>query len=78
MTTGSDTTLVTNVRHYRALKDAYESLLKVKNGLDTSLPTDLISADLHEAVNALSSITGMDITTDEVLGNIFKNFCIGK
>lgn len=69
--------LVTNVRHYEALKHAGESLLAVQQGLDDGIPTDLVAQDLREALYYLGSITG-EITTDEVLGSIFSRFCIGK
>ncbi len=72
-----DTVMVTNVRHYEALKHASLSLLAVRRGLDESVPTDLVAQDLREALYYLGSITG-EITTDEVLGNIFGRFCIGK
>ena len=69
--------LVTNVRHFEALKHASESLLAVSKGLDDGIPTDLVAQDLREALYYLGSITG-EITTDEVLGSIFGRFCIGK
>lgn len=72
-----DATLVTNVRHYEALMHASESLVHVKQGLEMNIPTDLVSQDLRQALYHLGSITG-EITTDEVLGNIFSRFCIGK
>ena len=72
-----DATLVTNVRHYEALLHASESLKQVQQGLEIDTPTDLISQDLREALYYLGSITG-EITTDEVLGNIFSRFCVGK
>ena len=72
-----DTVMVTNVRHYEALKHASESLSAVRCGLDEGVPTDLVAQDLREALYYLGSITG-EITTDEVLGNIFGRFCIGK
>ncbi len=72
-----DTVMVTNVRHYEALKHASESLSAVRRGLDGGVPTDLVAQDLREALYYLGSITG-EITTDEVLGNIFGRFCIGK
>lgn len=75
--THPDVTLVTNVRHYEALTHASESLNQVKEGLEMSISTDLISQDLREALHYLGSITG-EITTDEVLGTIFSRFCIGK
>ena len=73
----SDTTLVTNQRHVQALADARTSLLRCRDGLLTGLPTDLASQDIREAIYNLGSIVG-EISTDEVLGNIFANFCIGK
>ena len=73
----SDTTLVTNQRHVQALTDARTSLLRVRNGLASGLPTDLAAQDIREAIYHIGSIVG-EISTDEVLGNIFANFCIGK
>ena len=73
----SDTTLVTNQRHAQALSDARTSLLRVRHGLTSGLPTDLAAQDIREAIYHLGSIVG-EISTDEVLGNIFRNFCIGK
>ena len=75
--TDSDTTLVTNQRHVQALSDSRTSLLRVRDGLATGLPTDLAAQDIREAIYHLGSIVG-EISTDEVLGNIFRNFCIGK
>ena len=73
----SDTTLVTNQRHIQALTDARTSLWRVREGLNAGLPTDLAAQDIREAIYHLGSIVG-EISSDEVLGNIFKNFCIGK
>ena len=73
----SDTTLVTNQRHAQALSDARTSLLRVRDGLAAGIPTDLAAQDIREAIYHLGSIVG-EISTDEVLGNIFRNFCIGK
>ena len=73
----SDTTLVTNQRHVQALTDARTSLLRVREGLASGLPTDLAAQDIREAIYHIGSIVG-EISTDEVLGNIFANFCIGK
>ncbi len=75
--TDSDTTLVTNQRHVQALTDARTSLHRVREGLAAGLPTDLAAQDIREAIYHLGSIVG-EISTDEVLGNIFANFCIGK
>ena len=73
----SEETLVTNQRHAQALSDACTSLFRVREGLATGLPTDLAAQDIREAIYHLGSIVG-EISTDEVLGNIFRNFCIGK
>ena len=73
----SDTTLVTNQRHVQALSDARTSLLRVQEGLAIGLPTDLAAQDIREAIYHLGSIVG-EISTAEVLGNIFRNFCIGN
>ena len=73
----NETTMVTNLRHFEALKQAQSSLFEVKKGLEVGLPTDLITQDLRQALYYLGSITG-EITTDEVLGTIFSRFCIGK
>ena len=75
--TSAETTLVTNTRHLEALRNAATALDRVRDGLRTSLPTDLIAQDLRESLYHLGSIVG-EVTTDEILGNIFKNFCIGK
>ena len=76
-TAASGATLVTNARHAAALRGAAESLSAVSDGLDRRLPTDLLAEDLRTALISLGSITG-EITSDEVLGEIFSKFCIGK
>ena len=73
----SDDVIVTNARHIDALKNARTALARVQDGLRSGLPTDLVSQDIREAIYHIGSIVG-EISTDEVLGNIFKNFCIGK
>jgi tRNA modification GTPase len=73
----NDAVLVTNIRHYEALTKTAESLSRVKAGLAQNIPTDLVSQDLREALYHLGTIVG-EVTTDEVLGNIFEHFCIGK
>jgi tRNA modification GTPase len=73
----SDDVIVTNIRHYNALTKALESVERVKSGLVTNLSGDFIAQDIRECMHYLGEITG-EITTDEVLGNIFKKFCIGK
>lgn len=70
-------TLVTNIRHYQALLDAQIALDRVEDGLKANLPTDLVTQDIREALYHLGSIVG-EINTDEILGNIFSKFCIGK
>ena len=70
-------TLVTNARHAAALREAAASLSAVSDGLDRGIPSDLLAEDLRAALASLGSITGL-ITTDEVLGEIFSKFCIGK
>lgn len=69
--------IVTNIRHYEILKNAHESILRVLKGLDSGITGDFLSQDIRECLHYLGEITG-EITTDEVLGHIFKNFCIGK
>ncbi|WJJ95648.1 tRNA uridine-5-carboxymethylaminomethyl(34) synthesis GTPase MnmE [Algibacter luteus] len=70
-------TIVTNSRHYDSLLKAYEEIDKVKHGLDTGLSGDLLAIDIRQALFHFGEITG-EITTDDLLGNIFANFCIGK
>ena len=76
-TTDSDI-IITNARHYEALCRAHEHLERVLNGLHNSLSGDLLSEDLRLTLDTLAEITGGQITPNEVLGNIFKNFCVGK
>lgn len=78
ITGSTDETLVTNVRHYEALVRAASALERVRAGLHiATIPPDLIAQDLREALYHLGEIVG-EISTDETLGNIFRNFCIGK
>ena len=70
-------TIVTNTRHYDALLKAYEEIDKVKIGLETGLSGDLLAIDIRQALYHFGEITG-EITSDDLLGNIFANFCIGK
>ena len=72
-----DVTTITNQRHLEALVRARTSLLRVRDGLSSGLPSDLVAQDLREVSYHLGTIVG-DISTDEVLGNIFRKFCIGK
>lgn len=73
----SGDTIVTNARHYTALEKSMESLMSVRNGLNSKTPTDLLAIDIRKALHHLGEITG-EITTDDLLGNIFSKFCIGK
>lgn len=70
--------LVTNLRHYEALKLAQEDIKNAQHSLQQSFTGDLVAEDLRLCLHHLSSILGSEITSDEVLGNIFSNFCIGK
>ena len=69
--------IVSNIRHYEALSHALTAVERVIAGLESGLSGEFVSQDIRECLHYLGEITG-DITTDEVLGNIFKNFCIGK
>jgi tRNA modification GTPase len=70
-------TIVTNTRHYDALLKAFEEIQKVKHGLESGLSGDLLAIDIRQALYHFGEITG-EITNDDLLGNIFANFCIGK
>jgi tRNA modification GTPase len=70
-------TIVTNTRHYDSLLKALEEIQKVKFGLESNLSSDLMALDIKEALYHFGLITGQ-VTNDELLGNIFANFCIGK
>jgi len=70
-------TIVTNTRHYDSLLKALEEIQKVSFGLQSGLPSDLMAIDIKQALYYFGEITG-EVTNDELLGNIFANFCIGK
>jgi tRNA modification GTPase len=70
-------TIITNSRHYDSLIKALEEIDKVKEGLAEELPSDLLAIDIRQALYHFGEITG-EISSDELLGNIFANFCIGK
>jgi tRNA modification GTPase len=72
-----DSVVISNLRHFEALKLTLESLERVKEGLKKNISGDFLAQDLRQSIHYLGEITG-EITTDEILGNIFKNFCIGK
>lgn len=75
---GENDVIVTSVRHYESLMRAHEDITRVINGLVTGLSGDLLSEDLRQCLSHLAEITGGQITTNEVLINVFKNFCVGK
>lgn len=70
-------TIVSNSRHYQALINAMTAIKDVGNGLESNISGDLLSIDIRKSIEHLAEITG-EITNDDVLGNIFSNFCIGK
>jgi tRNA modification GTPase len=70
-------TIVSNARHLEALQRAQSSLTAAKNGLETGITGDFVAMDIRQALFDLGSITG-DISTEDLLGNIFSKFCIGK
>lgn len=74
----SNGVIVSNLRHLSALNTALTDIERVLDGLASGLPSDLISQDLRSCLYALGEITGGEIQTDEVLGNIFSHFCVGK
>lgn len=74
---GQNDVIVTNIRHYEALVNALSAIRRVTDGLENGISGDFVSQDIRECMFYLGEITG-DISPDDVLGNIFKNFCIGK
>tara|TARA_B100001173_G_scaffold56903_1_gene47617 strand:- start:101 stop:1489 length:1389 start_codon:yes stop_codon:yes gene_type:complete len=73
----NEQTIVTNLRHFDSLSNAESSLVEIEKGIQNGLSGDLLSIDLRSAIESIGEITGQ-ITNDEMLGNIFSNFCIGK
>ena len=71
------TTIITNIRHYEALHNTLQSIERIEQGLQLQLSGDLLAIDIREALYHLGSITGA-VSNEEVLGNIFSRFCIGK
>jgi len=69
--------IVTNIRHYEALTRALEAIHRVQQGLQLNISGDFLSQDIRESIFHLGDIVG-DVTTDQVLGNIFEKFCVGK
>ncbi|MFK8274013.1 tRNA uridine-5-carboxymethylaminomethyl(34) synthesis GTPase MnmE [Capnocytophaga canimorsus] len=76
-TSSENNVIISNSRHYEALSNALAEIIKVQEGLETNLSGDLLAIDIREALYHLGTISG-EVTNDEVLGNIFANFCIGK
>ena len=70
-------TIISNSRHLSALNEALESINSVKLGIDNNLSGDLLSTDIKKCIESIGEITG-EVTNDDILGNIFSNFCIGK
>ncbi len=73
----SNNTIISNARHYEALSKALQSVEEIEDGFIKDIPSDLIAIDIRKALHHLGEITGQ-VTTDEILGNIFGKFCIGK
>ena len=69
--------IITNIRHRDALQKSLDAVERVISGLQNDIPTDLLTQDIRECLHFLGEITG-EITTNEILGNIFEKFCIGK
>lgn len=76
-TLNTNQTIVSNARHFEALNEALKSINEVSNGLKNKISSDLLAIDIRQALYHLGEITG-EVTNDDLLGNIFANFCIGK
>ncbi len=70
--------IVSNARHFEALTLALDALTRAKEGINNSISNDFLAMDIREVIHHLAGITGEEISTDEILGNIFGQFCIGK
>ena len=70
-------TVISNSRHLNALNNALNSLIDVETGIENNLSSDLLSIDIRKCIDSIGEITG-EVTNDDILGNIFANFCIGK
>ncbi|MCQ2158800.1 MAG: tRNA uridine-5-carboxymethylaminomethyl(34) synthesis GTPase MnmE [Bacteroidales bacterium] len=73
-----DASIVTSERHFEALRRAYDSLSAAADSLSRGIPGDLVAEDLRDSLHSIGSILGDEITTEEVLGEVFGRFCIGK
>lgn len=76
-TISNNQTIVSNSRHFEALNNALSAIKDVQSGIDNQISSDLFAIDIREALHHLGLISG-EVTTDDLLGNIFANFCIGK
>ena len=76
-TSTAEDVVVSNVRHLNSLQNSLKAILSIKKGLKSNLSGDLLTVDINDALNHLGEISG-EITNDELLGNIFSKFCIGK
>lgn len=74
---GRGSVVVSNMRHYAALREAYNALMAARTAMDMGLPSDLLSEDIRQVLTHLGEITG-EITSDDILHSIFSKFCIGK
>ncbi|MBD8349774.1 tRNA uridine-5-carboxymethylaminomethyl(34) synthesis GTPase MnmE [Dysgonomonas sp. HGC4] len=74
---GEQDVIVTNMRHYEALRNALAAITRVSDGMESGLSSDFLAQDIRECMHYLGEITGQ-ISTDDILGNIFSKFCIGK
>ncbi|MFA6400404.1 MAG: tRNA uridine-5-carboxymethylaminomethyl(34) synthesis GTPase MnmE [Salinivirgaceae bacterium] len=70
--------IVSNIRHMEALGSALQALNRAFDGINSGVTNDFLAMDIREVIHYLAGITGVEITTDEILGNIFGQFCIGK
>lgn len=73
----TDKTMVTNLRHYQALNETLQAISDIRDNFQQGISTDFITIDIRRALHSMGEITG-EITSDEILGNIFQKFCIGK
>jgi len=73
----SDSTIISNTRHYEALTNTLQAISQVASAMQQNIPADLVASDIRQALYHLGTITG-EISNDDVLDNIFRNFCIGK
>lgn len=70
--------IVSNARHHQLLREAFDTLRRMRSGFDMGLSTDLLTLDLRHAITSIGEITGREITSDDTLHYIFAHFCIGK